>query len=283
VRKLSQVFRQKNPEISISYYHKNDNNLLADIDDTEHIKTIDLHEHNGVVIRDGAIFINTWYAQKQFHYMNRYGITFDCLYSIFDDACKTYFDFSLSEIEPDPSKWFPTINFSKFDISHAKQKLDICKEQLVLVSNGNALSGQAENFSMLPAICNLAKKYHGIVFILTNRESNFNHHQYDNIFYSSDLIKKNGFDLNENAFISTYCKTIIGRASGAQTFSMIQENLFDHPKNFICFSNLGQPKENAFWLSELFKDKIQYKSKIIVSNITDSSSVENLIESNIYV
>jgi hypothetical protein len=284
VRKLSQVFRQKFPGVSISYCHRNNAGLLADIDGLVYNSHyLNWHEHEGVFVRGDTMFINTWYAQRRFHYMNRYGITFDCLYAIFDDICKTHFGFSLSEIEPDPNKWFPSIDFSKFEIAAAKERLDACREPLVLVCNGAALSGQAENFSMLPAICSLAKKYHGIVFVLTNNEPNFDPSQYSNIFYSTDIIKKSGFDLNENAFISTYCKTIIGRASGAQTFSIIQENLFQQPKTFICFSNLTPSKENAFWLSEMFKDKVQYTSKIIVSNEHRSDAVESLIERNLNV
>jgi hypothetical protein len=284
VRKLSEVFRQKLPGVNISYSHKNNASLLADIPNLGYNQVpLNWHEHEGVMIRGDTILINTWYAQRRFLYMNRYGITFDCLYLIFDDVCKTHFGFSLSEIESDPTKWFPAIDFSKFEIANAKQRLDACQEPMVLVSNGHALSGQAENFPMLPAICNLANKYQGIVFILTNHEPNFNPSQHSNIFYSSDIIKKNGFDLNENAFVSTYCDVIIGRASGAYSFSFIQQNLFQKPKTFICFSNLVPSKENTFWLSEVFRDKVQYTSKIVVVNESRTDAAEKLIERNLHV
>lgn len=284
IRKLSEVFRRKFPGVTISYSHRNNVGLLADIPGLAHnLIPLNFSEHEGVIISGDILLINTWYAQRKFAYMNQYGITFDCLYLILDDVCKVHFGFSLSDIEPDPKKWFPTIDFSKFEIANAKQRLDNCREPLVLVSNGLALSGQAENFSMLPAICNLAKKYRGIVFVLTNHEANLNQSQYDNILYSSDIIKKIGFDLNENAFISTYCDTIIGRASGAFSFSFIQENLFSKPKNLVCFSNLAPPQENAFWLSSAFKDRVQYTSKIIVTNESKSDAVESIIERNLHV
>lgn len=284
VRKLSEVFRQKFPGVNISYSHRNNPQLLADIPGLGYNQIpLNWSEHEGVMIRGDTILINTWYAQRRFLYMNRYGITFDCLYLIFDDVCRTHFGFSLAEIEPDPRKWFPAIDFSKFEIAVAKQRLDACREPLVLVSNGHALSGQAENFPMLPAICNLANKYKGIIFVLTNPEPNFNPSQYGNIFYSSDIIKKNGFDLNENAFVSTYCDVIVGRASGAYSFSFIQDNLFQRPKTFVCFSNLVPPKENTFWLSEMFRDKVEYTSKVVVANESRTEAAESIIERNLHV
>jgi hypothetical protein len=284
VKKLTFIFRDKFPNINISYSHRNNSSILADIPELGYnIIPLNWHEHEGVMIQGDTIFINTWYAQRRFHYMNTYGITFDCLYVMFDEVCKNHFGFALQDIEPDPSKWFPSIDFSKFHITEAKQRLDACKEPMVLVSNGPALSGQAENFSMIPAICNLAQKYNGLVFILTNHEPSLNISNYHNIFYSSDIIKKNSFDLNENAFISIYCDTIIGRASGAYTFSFIQDNLFGKPKNLVCFSNLIPEKDNTFWLSDIFRDKIQYTSKITVSGHTNPSIVEDLIERNLHV
>jgi len=284
VRKLSEVFRQKFPDVQISYSHRNNMNILADIPSMSFNQVpLNFSEHEGVIIRGDTILINTWYAQRRFHYMNTYGITFDCLYIMFDEVCKIHFGFSLSDIEPNPEKWFPKIDFSKFEIASAKNLLDTNTGPLVLVANGHAQSGQAENFPMLPVITNLANKYHGITFILTNHEAGFDPAKHSNIIYSSSIIKKNGFDLNENAFISTYCDTIIGRASGAYTFAFIQDNLFDKPKNLVCFSNMIPEKDNTFWLSSLFRDKVKYTSKITVSGHTNLTIVEDLIERNLHV
>lgn len=284
VRKLTEVFRQKFSDVNISYSHRNHPGILADIPTmTFNQVPLNFSEHEGVIIRGDTILINTWYAQRRFHYMNTYGISFDCLYVMFDEVCKNHFGFSLSNIEPDPTKWFPKIDFSKFEIGTAKSILDAKPGPAVLVANGQALSGQADNFPMLPVIANLANKYHGITFILTNHEAGFDSARYPNITYSSSIIKKNGFDLNENAFVSTYCDTIIGRASGAYTFAFVQDNLFGKPKNFVCFSNMIPEKDNTFWLSNLFRDKIQYTSKIIVSGHTNPTIVEDLIERNLHV
>jgi len=284
VRKLSMAFSKKFPGVNISYSHRNNANCIADIPGIGYNQyPLNWHEHEGTFIRGDTMYINTWYAQKRFHYMNTYGITFDCLYVIFDELCKTHFGFTLSDIEPDPSKWFPKIDFSKYEIEHAKKILDNNTGPLVLVANGYAQSGQADNFPMLPVISKLANKYHGFTFIFTNHEPGFDPTKYPNIIYSSSLINKNGFDLNENAFISTYCDTIIGRASGAFTFSFIQDNLFNKPKNLVCFSNMVPIKDNTFWLSELFRDKINYSSRVTVSGSNNPIVIEELIERNLNV
>lgn len=280
VRKLSEVFRQKFPGVKISYSHRNNSNCIADIPNLGYnIHPINWSEHEGTFIRGDTIYINTWYAQRRFHYMNTYGITFDCLYVMFDELCKNHFGFTLSEIEPDPAKWFPQINFSSYQIDSSKNFLESRSGMKVLVANGQALSGQADNFPLLPIIHNLAGKHTDKTFILTNHEGQIN---LPNVMYSANIIGKNGFDLNENGFISTYCDVIIGRASGAYTFSFIQENLFGNPKKHICFSNMIPAKENKFWLSHMFQDKIQYTSKITVSNISAAPAVEKLIEENLH-
>ena len=282
VRRLSEAFKYRFPDVNVSYSHKNNPNCIADIPDLGYnIIPLNWHEHEGVFVRGDTMFINTWYAQRRFHYMNTYGITFDCLYVMFDEVCKNYFNFTLSEIEPDPTKWFPKIDFSKYQIDQARNFLENRPGMKVLIANGAALSGQADNFPLLPIVVSLASKHQDKLFILTNHEPHFNQAQFSNIMYSSSIIGKNGFDLNENGFVSTYCDVIVGRASGAYTFSYIQENLFGKPKKHVCLSNMIPAKENTFWLGDKFRDAVHYTSKITVSNVSAHHAVESLIEANL--
>lgn len=281
IRRLSEVFRNKFPNVNISYSHKNNGNCIIDIPELGYNNfLLNWDPHEGVFINGDTLFINTWYAQCKFRYMNTYGISFDCLYVIFDELCKKHFNFALSDLEPNPEKWFPKIDFSKYEITNAKNKLDNISSRKIFVANNKALSGQAHNFPLLPIINNLANKYPDLTFILTNNEGKL---KYQNTIYSSDIIMKNGFDLNENGFVSTYCDVIIGRASGPYTFAFVQENLFEKPKTHICLSNLIPAKENTFWLSDMFRDKVKYTAKIIVSNISQAAEVQNLIEDNLHV
>ncbi|MFA6201471.1 MAG: hypothetical protein WC679_13810, partial [Bacteroidales bacterium] len=97
--------------------------------------------------------------------------------------------------------------------------------------------------------------------------------------FSSDIIKKNGvFDLNENAFLSTFCDTIIGPASGVFTFSMIQDNFFNRKNNMIGLCNLTPNKPGKFWLHKLFEDKINYSANVIIDNGDNERYITDMLK-----
>ena len=260
-----------NKNIQFFYYHPNHPYLLDDIKGLSHIGFVDKDQWQDYGIDGNVIYINTWYAIKHFEYMNKYGMTFDCLYSVFDQVCKNIFEFSLPQ---NIESLFPSIDYSKFEIDKAKQFVDSATHPLVLICNGQALSGQATNFSLGNSILSLANKYHGISFILTNKEDL---PEKGNIFYSSDIIGKNSCDLNENSYLSTYCDLIVVRSSGVHTFALVQENLFKRSIPIISFSNLSYP-QGSFWLGELFKDKVIYKSNIVNYDIGDAEIASKIIE-----
>ena len=84
--------------------------------------------------------------------------------------------------------------------------------------------------------------------------------------------------MNENAFLASHCDTIVGKASGAFTFSMTQETLFQNKKKFLAFCNLIPRKEDKFWMNSLFEDKVNYLSNIIVSNELGTNIIRNAID-----
>lgn len=276
VRKIINHVRAIHPSTTFSYAHKNHASLLSDIDG---LKFGSIHglvpsEHVGIVRSGAQVAVNTWYAQQNFKYMSSLGITYDCLYSIFDDHCKNLWNFSLRDISKDPSDFFPAIDYSKFHIGPAASWLNRSGKK-IFISNGPTLSGQADNFTMNPIIEKLALANTAHTFILSNIENS--KIQLPNVFYSSDIICKGGFDLNENSFITTHCDVIVGRASGAFTFAFVKENLFIRYPKFICFTNLPGAS-NKFWLSNLMKDKINYNAEIIVHDESNVSNVAQIIQ-----
>ena len=63
----------------------------------------------------------------------------------------------------------------------------------VLISNGPVLSGQSSNIDLNPVIESLANANKQVAFILTDNKSRLN---LSNVFYTSDIIKTDGNDLN---------------------------------------------------------------------------------------
>lgn len=279
VRKIIGKVRESDPTVTFSYAHKNDPSLLSDIDGLGFttINGLVKNEHVGRHQVGTTIYVNTWYAQQNFRFMNSLGITFDCLYSIFDDHCRNLFNFSLQDISSNPADFFPYIDYAKFNLTRTAQWIASHPEKKVFVSNGSVLSGQADNFPMTPLIEKIALSYPDYTFILTNVENG--HCRLPNVHYSSNIIGCGNRDLNENSFLSTHCDMIIGRASGTFTFAFVKENLFIRYPKFICFSNLDAPPNNKFWLSSLMKDKINYNAEIIVKNESNVSNVAQIIRS----
>jgi hypothetical protein len=281
VREIINKVKQIDSEYSFSYTHKNNSSLIADIDNlTFNAGAMSgvSDEHNNNFMHNDNLYINTWYGQQQFKYMNRYGISMDSLYAALDDTCKNIWGFSLSDISEDPAVFFPIINYDKYNIQNIKIWLSLNKyKKKIFVSNGLALSGQAHNFAMTPIIINLANKHMDKIFILTNQEGQYILPQ--NVVYSSNIIRNNGFDLNENAFISENCDLIIGRASGAFAFAETYNNFLNRSCNILCFSNLVPPINGKFWLNDLLRDKINYSANITVNNDYDANIITNLINS----
>lgn len=279
---VRQIIR-KLPNFSFFYTHRNPINLLADIpslscnnDVINQIK----NEHLGFYTVNDTTYINTWYAQQNFRFMNRFGISMDCLYTMFDDTCKSLWNFSLADISSDVRDFFPTIDYSKFDIILAQSWVHAHQAKKIFVETGMALSGQAHNFAFTPIIANLAQKHQDKIFILSNKEGEYQ--LPNNVVYSSNIIQKTIMsDLNENSYLSSHCDVIIGRASGAFTFAMTQENLFQRSPKFIAFCNLVPDSPNKFWLNELFRDSVHYSAQFIVTNESNTNNITNIIDNNL--
>lgn len=284
IRQIINKVHQLEPETQFFYGHRNYSGLLADIPNLSfdaNALSIIHNDHINMYKVGDTTYINTWYNQQNSKYMGRYSISIDTLYAAFNDTCKNLWGFSLNDISTDPSIFFPVIDYDKLEITQAKNWLDKHPAPKVFVSNGIPLSDQAHIFPLTEIIISLSNQHRDKIFILSNKYKRYAYNILPNIFYSSDIINKKTNDLNENSFISSHCDVIIGSASGAFTFSMTQENLFHRNNKFLAFCNLVPIPPNKFWVNELLRDKINYKSKIIVSNESDTTRIYKAIHANL--
>lgn len=278
IKKIIGKVKEIHPETEFFYGHSNPIDLLKDISELNFDGNIIPRikdPHVNLINLDDKLCINTWYAQQNYKYMNPYGLTMDCLYSALDDTCKAVWGFSLSELVKDYSEFFPEIDYSKFEIGYARNWINLHPEKKIFVANGNAMSGQAINFPMMPIIEKFASKYSDKTFILSNFEGNI---KFPNIVYSGEIIKKHGSDLNENSFLSSFCEIIIGRSSGASTFAMTQENLFKRKIRILYFTNIVPIPPNKFWSDSIFRDKINFSADILNTNESNPNNVYQLID-----
>jgi len=126
----------------------------------------------------------------------------------------------------EPQKGIPTTNWNVFDIEPAKKFVKE-KMNIILFCNGpsrseqNSISGIT---TMEYTIKSLARRYKNYTFVCTHK---FNvEQQYTNIIFTDDIFSdvKNG-DINEIAYISTFCDVIIGKNSGPYIYCHVKENI----------------------------------------------------------
>lgn len=282
IRQIINKVKQIDPNIEFAYSHKMAVDLLFDISDLKFDSnglSVVNNEHTGVLTVGDTTYINTWYGQQQFKYMNRHQISFDTLYAALNDSCKAVWGFSLDEISTDPTTFFPIIEYNKFHIRDAQNWLNNHTGSKIFVSNGMALSDQSHNFELSPLVENLARKYPNKTFILSNVESH--KVSLSNVFYSTNIIKRSGCDLNENAFLSEHCDTIMGRASGAFAFAETQNNMFKRQCKILCFTNIVPQKTGQFWLADLMQDKIKYSASITATNESNTNIIQKMMEEHL--
>lgn len=247
----------KFPEYNYLYSHKNGKEILKDIDNLSYVNYDNYLEdknYHTVFERHGDLYINTWYGVDSMNYLNKYGLTYDCLYHVFNNALNIGFNISLENINKDPFYFFPEIDYNKLDISFIN-KINL-NNKYVLLCNGQSKSGQSVNFDFSSiAKYFIDKNYYVIV---TNDKLKFNDSK---ILYSREIINKKESDINETSYLGMFCDYIIGRSSGVQTFC-INKNIFNRDIKYISFSNI-KFNSGIYWIGDLYKN---YNFKIKTFN-----------------
>jgi hypothetical protein len=277
VNYIVNVMKERSPNMGFYYGHYNDPEILKDLPviyDKNYLSYLNDKKHNCFFIRDESLFINTWYGVNNYLYYNSFGPTFDCVFELMKAPAN---ELGIDLTNVNIKDLMPVINFDKYDICNID--LSFMKNKINLyISNGEVYSQQISNHNMNLVISRLANEYKDINFILTNVVGNkLSSH---NIYYTQDLIMKNNCDLNENAFISTKCDIIIGRASGTYTFALNTVNLFDRECKIVCISDYPE-QFGDFWLGKTFSGKVKYKSSSDNYNAKSLSDIYTIINNTI--
>jgi hypothetical protein len=282
VRLIINKVRQIDPNTTFEYAHKNPGNLLADINgltyNTGGLSYIRSEHDNLIRPNHDTVLINTWYARQHHKYMNQHGITLDSLYAALSDSCRQVWGFRLDDLTQDVREFFPIIDYGAFHLESARRWLSHHPERKVLVENGQALSGQADNFPMNPIINRLATEFPETTFILTHDDKSA---LLPNMVQSSRIIQKTErSDLNEISFLSTHCDLIIGRASGAFTFCLTQENMFHRSPAYLCFANI-ETSSGKYWIGDLLKERVNYSAQLSIDPEIRPDHVANTIREHL--
>jgi len=245
------------------YSHIHDSKLISDIDGLKHESILPYPKKSEWRLKDNALYINTWYRTvPSIH--DKYDCTLQCLFQMFKESLE-WLDIKVPD---DILLFVPRIDYYKYELSHVRPIMSkFTRFRKVFISNGMVLSGQSENFDFDPIITRLADKFKNVIFFVSNRNGDI---KKENVIYTRSIIKTHLNDLNENAYIARLCPIIVGRGSGAYTFSLNTDNFFNDNKVMV---NFGKEHIGAFGL------RGQVPVKFVLSE--DYDNVEEVVAKEI--
>jgi hypothetical protein len=261
----------KFPQYNYTYTHKNAKELLLDIN-INYDDKINLINSDKTFILNDSLYICTWYGVYSKTYLDKYHISFNCLYQIFNDILKQFFNYDITK--ENPKIFIPSINFEKYNINNCKNFLQKITGKKILICNGKTKSAQGYDLNLTKMAVELAKKHGKWVFFLTNNVDNTSLPQ--NVIYTPTIIQNSGSDLNENAYIGSQCDVIAGQLSGCHTFCYNAESMANKSK-IITF---WRPTPNIIspYFFEGAMTQSEISNKFIASNSNKYNECLNLIE-----
>ncbi len=226
------------PELSYVYAHPNNQKILAD--GPEYLPVAELpanvNPHERAVEVGGILFINTWcgaYGSETFRsgeiHANWLSLHRQAkiMASYINAACGTNIKFTDNVLD-----YVAETDWDYYDTESADSFIDNHPGRKHLICNGLVRSTQSNIGDMKDTVEALAVKYPTDVFVCTLKFAT----DLSNIYFTDDIFGLDN-DINEIAYISTKCNTIVGKNSGPFMFAHIQENIQDAGKSFVSLSH----------------------------------------------
>lgn len=243
------------PADEYRYAHGKNPRILLDIPELKYTEVTGIMEPPKAFVRDNdELYINTWIGRDGQYVLSGIGCVVEMLHLMYVHMLlMLQIDSGLSR--KDALTYIPTIDYKYYNIGPVREWVDRHSNRMnVLVCNGPAQSGQAENFDFTEGISMLSRMFPDINIILTS-PANIKE---NNIYFTSNIINQaDGFDLNEISYLSKFCRISVGRNSGPHVFSQVMDNWQDPTKinvsltrkkeasHFVLSNDLPMRK---FWL-----------------------------------
>ncbi len=219
------------PSNSYHYAHGKNPRILLDIPELQ-FKEFTHHMDSMKSCWDdnnGNLYVNTWIGRDGKYVLPGIGCTVEKLYQMHNDMLKIY---KLGELPGQPVDYIPTIEYYTYNLLSVIDFLYEHNEQdKIYIDNGVVQSNQAENFPFDNVIYTVANNHKDKCFIVTHSTK-----PADNIFFTNDITKVSGFDLNEISYLSKFCKVLIGRNSGPHVFTQVTDNVMNPEQKLLSFT-----------------------------------------------
>lgn len=228
---------QQTPDCVHAYAHKHAAKLTQDMC-AHHPQSDQLTERLNTYARaiwDAAtqtLFINTWVGAYHEHfeghpsYLKHHDIIRTCY-----DVLREPFALNLTW-NPDPWYYVPRINYVKYHMNTVHEFVLKHDQPKILFCNNDVKSRQSSMGDMQEIIQHMAQLNPDHVLIVTKKLPL----TLPNVVYTQDLFQVSN-DLIETSYLSHYCDMIVGKNSGAHTYTQTYQNLKNPRKKFVCFSH----------------------------------------------
>jgi hypothetical protein len=270
------------PDVKFGYYHKNNKKIVSDLCRMQFSPELKKWEIDKLNFRkiyetESTIYINTWVGTYFHQNIERMLDHQNVIINLPNEGHANYrslhlmYDFIIKQLNAslgtdiklsnDPLEYIPEINWSAYDTDTGDAFVMKHKtKRKHLFCNGDVRSNQSVVGDMSQIISALATEFNNDVFICTQKfDSNL-----PNIYFTSDIFKCDN-DLNEIAYLSTWCSTIIGKNSGPFMFTHVKKNIYNSYLTFVAFSN---------HISDCYPHHINYlPCRYLFSNTNDRNQV----------
>jgi len=231
------------------YSHSKPPEILLDLDlDYWHPSRLPVEQARvkSELIEGKTLALSTWYAHSPLWGRNGdgFGMTLNTLVALFKEhVTKAGGAFPNAPVE----RFIPQVDWKYYAIRNVDGNMPIFSRfsKRVLFCNGPAMSGQTNvaDYMMNGLLEKLVAMHPDVVFFYTDRKVTEKTREYINAVSTQDVIGPVPYasDLNETAYLGTFCDVIIGRCSGPQSFCFNTDVLFDLSKTMVSFSTDERP------------------------------------------
>jgi len=227
---IREYIQKINPE-NCFIAHGKPLNILADMPELQFTSvTAEMDPRVATKLFGDSLYLNLWIGRDSKYVRPNIGVVVEEYYRMHNDILRSL---GLTKLSKDIYSYVPKIDYSFYEIGGIDSFVkEHAGKRIVLISNGPVHSSQAFNFDFEPVIDGLCNSFRDYIFITTQR-TNLTQ---ENLFFTGNIIKTVGTDLNEISYLSTFCDVCIGRNSGPHVFAQVLDNWLDPNKISISFT-----------------------------------------------
>lgn len=228
--------------IQYTHLHTNHAKVMQDLPMIHgHCDLLDeqIHDHLKFGYDDEEMFINTWVGAWGWDGgvipRGEEHVNYDSLHRMFRHLYNYLNDYNGMKliISDNPLDYVAETFWTSYDVEPADLYFEKTKaDRFHLICNGKVRSTQSNLGDMKSVVEQLAAKYPQDVFVCTAKFDT----DMTNINFTDDIFGLEN-DINEIAYLSTGCSTIVGKNSGPYMFCHVRENIFDKRKSFVSLSH----------------------------------------------